>query len=137
MSRFAIASGGSGWTIEFPVEVCPRRADAAVFAHRNQRGTGGDAAGHDSGTMNAHVFGQPHDPQHAASALDAPSSSAGQPSPASASDYDIALPDGRRLAIAEFGTPHGVPVLYFHGFPASRLEAAPPRTRRRSRRAFG
>ena len=35
---------------------------------------------------------------------------------------DITLPDGRRLAYAEFGTPDGRPVLYFHGAPSSRLE---------------
>jgi pimeloyl-ACP methyl ester carboxylesterase len=34
----------------------------------------------------------------------------------------IILGDGRRLAYAEFGKPHGYPVLYFHGSPASRLE---------------
>jgi pimeloyl-ACP methyl ester carboxylesterase len=34
----------------------------------------------------------------------------------------IILPDGRRLAYAEFGKPGGSPVLYFHGAPASRLE---------------
>ncbi|MEJ2698283.1 MAG: alpha/beta hydrolase, partial [Desulfuromonadales bacterium] len=35
----------------------------------------------------------------------------------------VRLPDGRRLGYAEFGDPLGRPVLYFHGFPASRLEA--------------
>ena len=34
----------------------------------------------------------------------------------------IVLPDGRRLAYAEFGAPGGRPVLYFHGSPSSRLE---------------
>jgi len=34
----------------------------------------------------------------------------------------VALRDGRRIAIAEFGTAAGTPVFYFHGFPASRLE---------------
>jgi pimeloyl-ACP methyl ester carboxylesterase len=34
------------------------------------------------------------------------------------------LPGGRRLAYTEFGAPAGSPVLYFHGFPGSRLEAA-------------
>jgi len=37
-------------------------------------------------------------------------------------DNHITLPDGRRLAYAEFGKPDGYPVLYFHGSPASRLE---------------
>jgi pimeloyl-ACP methyl ester carboxylesterase len=32
------------------------------------------------------------------------------------------LRDGRRLGYAEFGAPKGRPVLYCHGFPASRLE---------------
>jgi pimeloyl-ACP methyl ester carboxylesterase len=34
----------------------------------------------------------------------------------------IILPDGRRLAYAEYGRPDGHPVLYFHGAPSSRLE---------------
>lgn len=34
----------------------------------------------------------------------------------------VLLPDGRKLAYAEFGRPNGIPVLYFHGSPASRLE---------------
>jgi len=37
-------------------------------------------------------------------------------------DRAIALPDGRRLAYAEFGVPDGEPLLYFHGSPSSRLE---------------
>ena len=35
----------------------------------------------------------------------------------------IILSDGRRLSFAEFGKRQGKPVLYFHGFPGSRLEA--------------
>ncbi len=35
----------------------------------------------------------------------------------------VRLPDGRRLGYAEFGDPAGRPILYFHGFPSSRLEA--------------
>lgn len=34
----------------------------------------------------------------------------------------IILPDGRKLAYAEFGKPNGNPVFYFHGSPSSRLE---------------
>lgn len=34
----------------------------------------------------------------------------------------LALPDGRRIAWCEYGVPDGPPVLYFHGFPGSRLE---------------
>jgi pimeloyl-ACP methyl ester carboxylesterase len=47
-------------------------------------------------------------------------------SPSSSQPRDsqtIALPDGRTLGFAEFGAPAGYPVVYFHGFPASRLEA--------------
>lgn len=35
----------------------------------------------------------------------------------------VVLPDGRRMAYAEYGPPNGYPVLYCHGFPGSRLEA--------------
>lgn len=34
------------------------------------------------------------------------------------------LPDGRKLAWHEFGTPKGWPLYFFHGFPSSRLLAA-------------
>ena len=34
------------------------------------------------------------------------------------------LPTGRRLAWAEFGAAAGVPIIYCHGFPGSRLEPA-------------
>ncbi|MDB6167239.1 MAG: alpha/beta hydrolase [Verrucomicrobia bacterium] len=34
----------------------------------------------------------------------------------------LTLPDGRRLAYAEFGSDDGHPVIYFHGSPSSRLE---------------
>jgi pimeloyl-ACP methyl ester carboxylesterase len=37
-------------------------------------------------------------------------------------DQIIKLVDGRALGYAEFGDPTGKPVLFFHGFPASRLE---------------
>jgi pimeloyl-ACP methyl ester carboxylesterase len=37
-------------------------------------------------------------------------------------DSQLTLPDGRRLAYAEFGRHDGAPVLYFHGAPSSRLE---------------
>lgn len=36
----------------------------------------------------------------------------------------LTLRDGRTLAWTVFGDPEGAPVLYAHGFPASRLEAA-------------
>jgi len=36
----------------------------------------------------------------------------------------LTLRDGRRLGVATFGAPNGPPVIYCHGFPASRLEAA-------------
>ncbi len=35
----------------------------------------------------------------------------------------ITLSDGRKLAYAEYGDPKGKPVLYFHGWPSSRLRA--------------
>src|SRR6266511_5865321 len=35
-------------------------------------------------------------------------------------DDGIALPDGRRLAYAEFGDPQGRPVLFFHATPGYR-----------------
>lgn len=34
----------------------------------------------------------------------------------------IKLPDGRILGYAEYGSPEGIPVFYFHGFPSSRLD---------------
>ena len=40
----------------------------------------------------------------------------------SSATRDMTLPDGRRLAYAEFGSPEGHPVLYFHGAPSSRFE---------------
>ncbi|KAM0331410.1 hypothetical protein ACHAQA_003083 [Verticillium albo-atrum] len=36
----------------------------------------------------------------------------------------ITLPDGRLLGFAEYGDPQGRPLLYFHGYPSSRLEAS-------------
>lgn len=38
-------------------------------------------------------------------------------------ERQLELRDGRRLGYAEYGDPQGKPVLYFHGFPSSRLEA--------------
>lgn len=35
----------------------------------------------------------------------------------------VRLADGRILAVEEYGDPAGLPMLYFHGFPACRLEA--------------
>lgn len=35
----------------------------------------------------------------------------------------IPAQDGRRIAYAEWGDPQGIPVMYCHGFPGSRLEA--------------
>ncbi len=37
-------------------------------------------------------------------------------------NQEIRLADGRRLGWAEYGAAEGRPVLYFHGWPASRLE---------------
>jgi pimeloyl-ACP methyl ester carboxylesterase len=36
----------------------------------------------------------------------------------------LQLPDGRVLGYAEYGDPTGIPILYFHGFPISRLDAS-------------
>ncbi|ALP52294.1 hypothetical protein Tel_03575 [Candidatus Tenderia electrophaga] len=38
-------------------------------------------------------------------------------------EHRIRLADGRTLACLELGDPGGAPVLYFHGYPGSRLEA--------------
>ena len=35
----------------------------------------------------------------------------------------IRLPDGRQLGYAEYGDPDGMPLLFFHGTPGSRLQA--------------
>jgi pimeloyl-ACP methyl ester carboxylesterase len=37
-------------------------------------------------------------------------------------NQQILLADGRRLGYAEYGDPQGEPILYFHGWPGSRLE---------------
>lgn len=37
-------------------------------------------------------------------------------------EHFISLNDGRKLGYAEYGDPVGLPIFYFHGFPASRLE---------------
>jgi pimeloyl-ACP methyl ester carboxylesterase len=37
-------------------------------------------------------------------------------------DSAISLSDGRQLAFAEYGSSDGLPVMYFHGSPSSRLE---------------
>jgi pimeloyl-ACP methyl ester carboxylesterase len=37
-------------------------------------------------------------------------------------DNQIVLPSSRKVAFAEFGSPDGRPVMYFHGSPASRME---------------
>ncbi|RDW58944.1 alpha/beta fold hydrolase [Aspergillus mulundensis] len=36
----------------------------------------------------------------------------------------LSLRDGRTLGYAEYGNPKGFPLLYFHGFPSSRLEGS-------------
>ena len=46
-----------------------------------------------------------------------------KPAPAGAgADCTLLLPDGRRLGYADYGTPDGRPVLYFHGAPGSHHE---------------
>ena len=39
-------------------------------------------------------------------------------------DQSVTLPDGRTLGYAEYGDPDGRPVLFFHGWPSSRYQAA-------------
>ena len=34
----------------------------------------------------------------------------------------IKLKDGRSLGYAEYGSPDGKPIFYFHGFPGSRID---------------
>jgi pimeloyl-ACP methyl ester carboxylesterase len=36
-------------------------------------------------------------------------------------DFIVPLTDGRKLAVSEYGDTHGLPVLFFHGTPGSRL----------------
>src|SRR6185312_7099010 len=38
-------------------------------------------------------------------------------------EHRVRLADGRTLACLQLGDPTGSPVLYFHGYPGSRLEA--------------
>lgn len=42
---------------------------------------------------------------------------------AAETEHRVRLADGRTLACLELGNPSGPPVLYFHGYPGSRLEA--------------
>lgn len=53
-------------------------------------------------------------------------------------EHRITLADGRTLACLVLGDPGGAPVMYFHGFPGSRLEArlAADAARRRGWRMF-
>jgi pimeloyl-ACP methyl ester carboxylesterase len=37
-------------------------------------------------------------------------------------DKTLRLPDGRQLGYAEYGDPNGMPLLFFHGTPGSRLQ---------------
>jgi pimeloyl-ACP methyl ester carboxylesterase len=37
----------------------------------------------------------------------------------------VALPDGRSRGYATYGDPGGIPAIYCHGFPGSRIEASP------------
>jgi pimeloyl-ACP methyl ester carboxylesterase len=44
---------------------------------------------------------------------------------ANTSDRVLSLRDGRALGYAEYGDPHGKPVLFFHGLPGSRRQRHP------------
>lgn len=63
--------------------------------------------------------------QASASASTSTSTSAPSPFSSPRLHQTITLPDGRALGFAEYGDPAGAPILYFHGFPSSRLEAQP------------
>ncbi|KAL9125260.1 MAG: hypothetical protein Q9217_005508 [Psora testacea] len=63
----------------------------------------------------------PPSPFRAASTTPSP-----RPSTSTARDTQtVTLPDRRTLSYAEYGPATGYPVLYFHGYPSSRLEAGP------------
>ncbi len=40
-----------------------------------------------------------------------------------AEEQTLRLGDGRKLGYAQYGSPDGTPIFYFHGHPGSRLEA--------------
>jgi pimeloyl-ACP methyl ester carboxylesterase len=44
------------------------------------------------------------------------------PSSSNRTQQTFQLPDGRTLGFAEYGTPQGKPLFYFHGWPSSRIE---------------
>lgn len=46
------------------------------------------------------------------------------PSTTTSTSSTLVLPDGRTLGWSEYGSPSGTPILYHHGLPGSRLEAA-------------
>ncbi|KAI9367642.1 Alpha/Beta hydrolase protein [Aspergillus egyptiacus] len=52
------------------------------------------------------------------------SNTASPPSKAARVNQTLSLADGRNLGYAEYGCPTGFPLLYFHGFPSSRLEGS-------------
>ena len=43
-------------------------------------------------------------------------------------DNQVKLKNGRTFGYAEYGDPHGKPVLHFHGMPSSRFELNSPGT---------
>lgn len=47
---------------------------------------------------------------------------AGSPPNTTTQNLSLTLPDGRTLGYAEYGHPTGHPLLFFHGWPSSRLE---------------
>ena len=53
-----------------------------------------------------------------------PSKATGRTMATARQNQTFVLPDGRVLGYAEYGNPNGKSLLYFHGYPSSRLEAS-------------
>jgi hypothetical protein len=51
-------------------------------------------------------------------------SSLSDPTPYTEASNIVILPDGRKLGYAQYGSPTGKPVIFLHGMPGSRLDAA-------------
>jgi hypothetical protein len=64
----------------------------------------------------------PNPPGPPSSPIDGASSS--NSTPYTENSDIVTLPDGRRLGYAQYGSPTGKPVIFLHGMPGSRLDAA-------------